>query len=73
MGRKRKTRLPPLLAIALLTLAAASLIGCGGSNSGGGSSTRAPTNATNYTITLMGTDSVNNSITASTTFTLTVN
>jgi subtilase family serine protease len=80
MGRKRRTRLPFLLAIAFLTLTSVGLTGCGGSNngsgsgnSGGGSGTTPPSNTTNYTITLTGTDSVNNSITASTTFTLTVN
>jgi subtilase family serine protease len=80
MGRKRRTRLPFLLAIALLTFVGVGLTGCGGGNSssgssssGGGSGTTPPSNTTNYTVTLTGTDSVNNSITASTTFSLTVN
>jgi len=77
-GLRRKALLP-LLPIALLTLASMSLVGCGGSsNSGSGSSTPPPTTpppatTANYTLTLTGTDSVNTSISASTTFTLTVN
>ena len=74
MRRRRRTRLPLLLAITLL--ASIGLNGCGGSNRGGsgsGTSATPPANTATYTITLKGNDSVNTSITASTTFTLTVN
>jgi hypothetical protein len=64
-------RLPLLLAIAFLTVASAGLTGCGGSGNNTGTSATTP--STNYSIILTGTDSVNASITASTTFTLTVN
>jgi Bacterial Ig-like domain (group 3) len=73
VGSRRKWRL--LLAVVvvlLLPLAGANMIGCGG---GGASSTSPPVTtptATTYTVTLSGTDSVDNTITASTTFTLTV-
>jgi subtilase family serine protease len=57
--------------ILLLPVAGASLAGCGGGSNSKGSST--PTlSATTYTLTLSGTDSVNGGLTASTTFTLTV-
>ena len=61
----------------LLFVAGANMIGCGGGGNNTGPSATAPTSppasATNYTVTLTGTDSVNGLITASTTFTLTVN
>ncbi|MBB5343992.1 S53 family peptidase [Tunturibacter empetritectus] len=73
-GRRRKIRLSLLLALASLTCITTVLTGCGG---GGGSKPGTPPavtpNATTYTLTLTGKDSVNSSITASTTFTLTVN
>ncbi|MGD0444413.1 MAG: protease pro-enzyme activation domain-containing protein [Edaphobacter sp.] len=76
LGLRRRIRLPFLLASILLMVVGAGLTGCGGSNNsggnGGGTSTTPPP-ATSYTLTLKGFDSVNNSITASTTFTLTVN
>ena len=63
-----------LLVVALLTTAGMTLIGCGGASSSGGSSTSPPPPVNpSYTVTLTGTDSVNTSIKASTTFTLTVN
>ncbi len=73
-GWRRKWNLC-LLWILLLPVAGANLSGCGGSGGGGGNnggSSSPPSTTTNYTITLTGTDSVNASITASTTFTLTV-
>jgi hypothetical protein len=70
-GRRRGMRLSLLLAIVFLTVAGAGLIGCGGNGNNTGTST--PPSKPNYSITLTGTDSVNTSITASTTFTLTVN
>jgi hypothetical protein len=70
-GRRRGMRLSLLLAIVFLAVAGAGLTGCGGANNTG-TSTTTPSPA-NYSITLTGTDSVNASITASTTFTLTVN
>jgi hypothetical protein len=75
VGRKRRTRLPLLLAMTLLTVAGVGLTGCGAATGGNGNGTSptAPVKATSYTITLTGTDSVNTSIKASTTFTLTVN
>ena len=72
-GWRRRMRLPLLLAIASLALVGTSLIGCGG---GGNNTSTSPTPAsssTSYSVTLTGKDSVNTSITASTTFTLTVN
>ncbi len=63
-----------LLAIAFLTVAGVGLTGCGGGGSNTGA-TGTPTtthSTTSYTLTLTGKDSVNASITASTTFTLTV-
>jgi subtilase family serine protease len=73
LGLRRKTRLPLLLAIILLMVTGGSLTGCGGSNNGNGTTTTPPPTATSYTLTLKGMDSVNTAITASTTFTLTVN
>jgi hypothetical protein len=71
-GGRRRVRMPLLLTIACLAVLSSGLTGCGG---GGGSSTvtTPPTPAANYTITLTGKDSVNMTISASTTFTLTVN
>ena len=75
-GWRRKGRV--LLVIMLvLPVAGANLIGCGGG--GGGNNTGIPATppstptAPSYSVTLTGTDSVNASIAASTTFTLTVN
>lgn len=65
-----------LLLFITLTVAAGGLTGCGGGASSGastGTPTTPPVAATNYTIVLTGSDSVNTTITASTTFTLTVN
>lgn len=75
-GRRRGSRLPlRLAALMLLAVAGSGLNGCGGGNSSAGSGTPAtpPVSSSNYTVSLKGTDSVNKSITASTTFTLTVN
>jgi hypothetical protein len=72
---RRRTHLPLLLVITLLTMTSMGLTGCGGSSgsSGNGNGGTTPTPAaTTYTLTLKGMDSVNTSITASTTFTLTV-
>jgi hypothetical protein len=72
VGLRRKWRLSlTVLVVLLLPFAGANLIGCGG----GAKSTSPPATtpiATTYTVTLSGTDSVNTAITASTTFTLTV-
>jgi hypothetical protein len=72
VGSLRKWRLSlTIVALVLLPFASANMIGCGG---GGKSTSPPPTTptATTYTLTLSGTDSVNNAITGSTTFTLTV-
>jgi subtilase family serine protease len=71
-GRRRRMRLL-LLAIASLALVGTSLIGCGGGGNNTSTSPTPPSSSTNYSIALTGTDSVNTSITASTTFTLTMN
>lgn len=77
-GRKRKPRLPRLLVtIAVLAVVGVGLNGCGGGgngNSGGGGSGGGGGAAANsiYTFTVKGSDSVNHAITASTTFTLTI-
>jgi hypothetical protein len=73
----RRRRLLPVLSTVLLAILAIPLTGCGG----GSNSTRAAGNGNGttgtqpqvYTITLRATDSVNATISASTTFTLTVN
>jgi subtilase family serine protease len=72
--RKRKLSKSLWLAIVLLlTGATLSLSGCGGGSSGSASGLPNTTpSASTYTLQLIGTDSVNTSITASTTFTLTV-
>jgi hypothetical protein len=75
VGGRRRTRLPLLLVMILLTMTSMGLTGCGGSsgNSGNGNGGTTPIPAaTTYTITLRGMDSVNTSISGSTTFTLTV-
>jgi subtilase family serine protease len=71
-GRRHRICPPRLLGIVFLTVAGAGLTGCGGANNTGTSPTTS-SGPTNYSIVLTGTDSVNTSITASTTFTLTVN
>jgi hypothetical protein len=70
LARKRhRMRLPLLLPILFLMVAGLGLTGCGGGGNNTGTSTTPPSS---YSITLTGKDSVNSSITASTTFTLTV-
>ncbi len=73
---RRARKLLPLRSTAMLAVIAIALTGCGGSNSvranGNGSGTTGNQPQV-YTITLRGTDSVNTAITASTTFTLTIN
>jgi subtilase family serine protease len=72
--RWRTTRLFFVLAVTLLTVAGLGLTGCGGAKSNGGSTTSPPAPVSaNYTVTLAGTDSVNDLVHASTSFTLTVN
>jgi subtilase family serine protease len=77
--RSRLLRASITLGLLLLSISGLGLIGCGGSSSTSTtSSSTNPTNPTNtpagtYTVTLIGTDSVNASITSSTTFTVTVN
>jgi hypothetical protein len=66
----RRRKLPALLPIALLATVSLALTGCGsGSGSGGGGGSQPQV----YTVTLTAKDSVNTAITASTSFTLTVN
>ena len=67
----RRRKLLPLLSTAMLAFVALTLTGCGGGSSTTGGGTGASPQV--YTVTLKATDSVNTSITASTTFTLTVN
>ena len=74
-SRKMRTLLGCLVVVAMLSFAA----GCGGTsgtspsnNSGGGTSTSTDVAKGTYTVTVKGTDSANSSLTASTTFTLTV-
>lgn len=74
LGTKRR-RWTNLMGVAITALVlSAGLAGCGGSggNSSGGNSTPPQTQPATYTLRLTGSDSVNASITASTTFTLTV-
>lgn len=73
VGGLRRVRLPLLLAIACLTVTGVGLTGCGGSGNSTTPPSTPPSITTTYNITLTGTDSVNTAITASTTFTLTVN
>jgi len=78
--RRRRTGLPLLVLLLVLSAAGAGLTGCGGGGASAsptgssGSSPGTPANpaSTSYTVTLRGTDSVNDLINASTTFTLTV-
>jgi len=70
--RRRATRPLLILAITVLSVVGAGLTGCGG-RSGNPSSITPNTPPITATLTLKGTDSVNTAITASTTFTLTVN
>jgi subtilase family serine protease len=71
--RRYRMRLPLFLAIASLALVGTGLSGCGGSGNNTGTSPTPPSNSTTYSVTLTGKDSVNTLITASATFTLTVN
>jgi subtilase family serine protease len=75
-----RRRLPlSLLVVLSLTVVATSLTGCSGNNTNSSTTTTTPPVTTppgttaNYTVTLTGKDSVNSAITASTTFTLTIN
>ncbi|HEY6414117.1 MAG TPA: protease pro-enzyme activation domain-containing protein [Edaphobacter sp.] len=76
VGRRHRIRLQLLLAIAFLTVTSLSLTGCGGGGNNTGTPTTGtstpPPSSTTYNLTLTAKDSVNASITASTTFTLTV-
>lgn len=67
----RRRKLPALLPVALLATLSLSLVGCGGSSGGGGGVSSPQPQV--YTLTLTAKDSVNTAITASTSFTLTVN
>lgn len=75
LGR-RSRRIPTLLSLTVLAGLGIGLSGCGGNSGsnttgGGGGGTTTPTTQT-LTVTLKGTDSVNSSLTSSTTFTVTV-
>jgi Pro-kumamolisin, activation domain/Bacterial Ig-like domain (group 3) len=73
-GGRRRMRLQLLVAIVSLTVVGIGLTGCGGGNNTSATGTTSTTpSTTSYNFTLTGKDSVNSSITASTTFTLTVN
>jgi hypothetical protein len=70
---QRRRKLLPFLCTAMLAMIATTLTGCGGgSKSGPGGNGTSPQPQT-YNLTLKATDSVNPTITASTTFTLTIN
>ena len=79
-SRRRSRRLPTLLAVLLLAGAGLGLSGCGGGSTTagtGGTGTGTGTggsssSSTTYTITVIGTDTANNSITASTTLAFTI-
>jgi hypothetical protein len=72
VGSRRKWRQSlTVVTVLLLPFATANMSGCGGGSKSTGQPPTTPT-ATTYTVTLSGTDSVNTAITASTTFTLTV-
>jgi subtilase family serine protease len=71
---RRRRKFLPILSTALLAIFAVTLTGCGGGSStsgGAGGSSTVPPQV--YTVTLQGKDSVNTSIAASATFTLTIN
>lgn len=72
-GARRRFRLSLLLVLAMLPIAGMGVTGCGGGGSTTGTTKTTTPTSTSYTLTLTGTDSVNSAITASTTFTLTVN
>lgn len=69
----RRRKLPALLPVALLATLSLSLVGCGGSSGGGGGVSSPQPQVYTLTLTLTAKDSVNTAITASTSFTLTVN
>jgi hypothetical protein len=71
---QRRRKLLPFLSTALLAIVATAITGCGGgsNNNGTGGNSTSPQPQV-YTITVKATESVNSAISASTTFTLTVN
>jgi hypothetical protein len=72
VGSRRKWLLSlTVVVVLLLPFAGANMIGCGG-DAKSTSPAITPSTAMTYIVTLSGTDSVNNAVTASTTFTLTV-
>lgn len=73
IGRRRSRLWAALSCFLLLAIAGLSLAGCGSNSSSRSSSTTTDVSKGTYTLTLDGTDSSNSSITAETTFTLTVN
>lgn len=71
-SRRGRSKWLNIVGCALLLGALSAVVGCGGGSSGGGSTSQEVPKGT-YTLTVTGTDSTTSSITASTTFTLTVN
>jgi hypothetical protein len=74
-ARRRRLLRRGLLGVAIFAVVGLGLTGCGGSGGSGGGNVQGnnSTPPANYTVTLRANDSVVSSITASTTFTLTVN
>ncbi len=75
IGLRRRRFISLVVVILLVPMMGIGLTGCGGgsgSNSGNGTTTSPASSVTTYNMTLTGTDSVNSSIKATTTFTLTV-
>jgi len=72
-GARRRSRLSRFMVIGSLLIVGANVIACGGGSNSGAATNPPPSSPTTYTLKLTGTDSVNSSITATTTFILTVN
>jgi subtilase family serine protease len=74
LRRRRRSHIPTLALFAVLSILGLSLTGCGGGSNNTGCTDDCNTGPTSadYTVTLTGTDSVNQSISSSSSFTLTV-